>query len=73
MNAKTSVLAVAGLSCHSCVRHIEQALRGVSGVTSVEVRLRDGEVLVNHAPAASLDAMVEALRDAGYESAPAAA
>lgn len=75
MSAKNqTVLAVKGMSCPSCVRHIDEALKEVSGVSEVEVKLREGKVLVRHdasnVPVASL---VDALKDAGYESTPASA
>lgn len=67
-----TVLAVKGMTCPSCVRHIDEALKEVSGVSEVEVKLREGKVLVRHdegsVPVASL---VDALKEAGYESSPA--
>jgi copper chaperone len=67
-----TVLAVKGMTCPSCVRHIDEALKGVDGVSDVEVKLREGKVVVRHqngnVPVASL---VDALKDAGYESSPA--
>jgi copper chaperone len=69
MTTKETLLDVSGMSCQSCVRRVEGALREVEGVRGVEVRLREGKVLVKHddgaAPAAQL---VAALRDAGYAS-----
>ncbi len=70
---RETVLSVSGMTCMSCVRHVDRALRDLEGVTAVEVRLREGRVLVEHdAETAPLEAMVEALRDAGYGGAPAA-
>lgn len=70
--SKATVLKVDGMTCRSCVRHVEQALRGVDGVTAVEVQFREGQVVVQHdggAPSALLDELlIGALRDAGYES-----
>lgn len=67
-------LNVRGMSCPSCIRHVDVALKELDGVTSVEVRLREGRVLVEHDPAAApISALVSALRDAGYESTPIAA
>lgn len=73
METKTSVLAVQGMTCRSCVSHVGQALRGVAGVSEVEVRLREGEVVVKHDAAAPVSSLIAALRDAGYPSAPAVA
>jgi copper chaperone len=69
MSYQETVLDVTGMSCSSCVRHVSAALSELDGVTKVEVRLGEGRVLVQHAPGApSVDAMIEALREAGYES-----
>ncbi len=69
-----TLLDVQGMSCHSCVTHINHALLDLSGVSKVEVRMREGRVLVQHDPsAAPIDSLIEALREAGYESSAAAA
>lgn len=66
-----TTLDVEGMTCMSCVRHVNDALGELDGVELVNVRLRDGVVVVRHdaaqAPVASL---VEALREAGYASQP---
>lgn len=69
---RETLLSVSGMTCMSCVRHVDHALRDLEGVRAVEVRLREGTVRVQHdAATAPIDAMVEALREAGYESTPA--
>lgn len=71
---KETLLHVDGMSCPSCIRHIDGALRGIAGVEKVDVKLREGTVLVTHDPSsAPTNVLVEALRDAGYESRPRAA
>ncbi|MDC3957485.1 heavy-metal-associated domain-containing protein [Polyangium jinanense] len=71
---KETLLQVDGMSCPSCIRHIDSALGQLAGVEKVEVKLREGTVLVRHdASSAPLPALVDALRDAGYESRPHAA
>ncbi len=68
-----TTLKVEGMSCPSCVRHIDGTLREVKGVREVNVQFERGQVLVRHdSAAADANALVEALRNAGYESAPAA-
>lgn len=62
---------VEGMTCGSCVRHINEALRDVEGVRDVDVRLREGKVRVTHENV-SADTMIEALREVGYESRTAA-
>lgn len=70
---RVTLLNVSGMTCGSCVRHVDRALRALAGVRDVEVRLREGRVQVKHdpsgAPAAS---MIGALRAAGYEGSVAA-
>jgi copper chaperone len=74
MNNEKILLDVLGMSCPSCVRHINAALAELDGVAKVEVRLRDGKVLVQYdSEAVSVSTLIEALRDAGYESAPSVA
>jgi copper chaperone len=65
---KTS-LGVQGMSCPSCIRHVRDALGELDGVESVEVRLREGRVLVEHDPQTNpVERLTDALRDAGYQS-----
>jgi copper chaperone len=69
-----TILNVPGMSCQSCVRHIHAALGELDGVAEVEVRLRDGKVLVRHdQDRAAVNHLIAALREAGYESSLAAA
>lgn len=37
---------VAGMECHHCRNHVEQAIRSIAGVTQVTVTLSDGQALV---------------------------
>ena len=74
MNNKETLLDVMGMSCPSCIRHVNAALADIEGVAKVEVRLRDGKVLVRHDPAvANVNTLIEALREAGYDSTVSAA
>lgn len=69
---RETVLNVAGMTCMSCVRHVDRALREIPGVSEVEVRLSEGKVLVQHdAAEAPIEAMTDALREEGYEATPA--
>jgi copper chaperone len=66
---KETTLDVTGMSCPSCVRHVNEALGHLPGVAKVEVRLDDGKVVVQHEPdKAPIDNLIAALRQAGYES-----
>ncbi|MFZ5894602.1 MAG: heavy-metal-associated domain-containing protein [Myxococcota bacterium] len=66
---RETVLDVEGMSCGSCVRHVTAALTDLEGVAKVEVKLRDGLVVVRHDPArSSISQLVKALDEAGYPS-----
>ena len=59
------------MTCGKCVAHVEKALRGLAGVTSVEVTLASGEVAVTHdSDAAPLTALLSAIEDEGYTATP---
>jgi copper chaperone len=71
--SKETILDVTGMSCPSCVRHINDALGELAGVSGVDVRLDDGTVLVRHDPEASpVERLIGALGGAGYEASIAA-
>lgn len=59
-------LNVRGMGCSSCIGHVDAALKGVAGVRRVDVDLAHGEVRVEHAAEATVEAMRAALDDAGY-------
>lgn len=64
-----TTLDVTGMTCGSCVRHVSTALRGLDGVTKVDVRLKDGKVIVHHDPTrTSASALNAAVEKAGYGS-----
>lgn len=64
-----TTLRISGMTCNGCVKHVDAALRGVPGVSAVEVSLVARTAKVVHdperAPQASLVAAVEA---AGYQA-----
>lgn len=68
---KRTELLVEGMSCGSCVNHVDRALRALSGVSQVEVRLRDGKVFVEHdANSSDTAALIASVKAAGYEAKP---
>jgi copper chaperone len=68
-STKETILDVDGMTCSSCVRHVEGALRQIEGIGAIEVKVRDGKVRVQHDPTtAPIDRMIEVLGEAGYES-----
>jgi len=65
----TTELAIAGMSCASCVNRIERALNAVPGVVEGSVNLATEKALVRSiAGAVSAAALEAAVRDAGYEA-----
>ena len=71
-NQKETILDVDGMTCSSCVRHVEHALAGLDGIDKVEVNLKDGRVRVEQSSArTTVDQMIEALGEAGYGARPA--
>lgn len=67
MNTKTT-FNVQGMSCSSCVRHINQALQNLEGVAAVHVDLAGAKVAVEYdAAKITADKLSASIRDAGYE------
>lgn len=60
-------LRVAGMSCASCVAHVEKALRKVEGVSEASVNLATETATVTAAPEVSFEALAGAIEKAGYE------
>ena len=64
---RTTTLAIAGMSCGACVRHVTNALGRLTGVVHVNVDLRTNEASVEHLPAfVDAASLIAAVRDAGY-------
>lgn len=63
-------LKISGMSCGHCSSAVKKALEGVAGVTTVEVDLAGGSAAVEGR--ASVEALVAAVQDAGYEASAAA-
>ena len=60
---------VAGMTCASCVAHVEKAVNAVPGVNAATVNLATERVSVRYlAGVASLEDLEAAIRGAGYES-----
>ena len=59
-------IAIEGMSCGHCVARVEKSLKGVTGVTAVEVSLAEKSASVTGEGLAE-DALRAAVEDAGYE------
>jgi copper chaperone CopZ len=60
------VLVIDGMTCASCVARVERALQAAPGVKAASVNLATEKATVRGA--ASLEALVAAVRAAGYEA-----
>lgn len=60
-------VAVAGMTCASCVGHVEKAIAKLPGVTKVSVNLATERADVTFAGAADPQALVAAIERAGYQ------
>ncbi|WP_371364731.1 heavy-metal-associated domain-containing protein [Pseudomonas sp. QL9] len=63
------VFNVKGMSCGHCVRAVTQAIQARDAAAQVQVDLADGEVRVDSR--LPDEALLEAIREEGYEAAPA--
>ena len=67
VGAERSDLSIGGMTCASCVAHVEGALKGVPGVLSVEVNLATEKAAVRYVRGvASLQEFREAVKVVGY-------
>lgn len=58
---------IEGMTCGNCVRHVEQALNNLSGLSKLEVNLEKQEALVEYdSTLVTPETMAAALKDAGY-------
>ncbi|PPD43199.1 MAG: copper-translocating P-type ATPase [Methylocystis sp.] len=69
MSAEASQLDfnVRGMTCASCVSHVEKALKATPGVEAASVNLATERAEVALAPGADSSALLKSVSDAGYE------
>ena len=67
--SSTTTLEVQGMTCAACVGRVERALSKVPGVEKATVNLATERATIKHADAATIAALTEAVRDAGYDAA----
>ena len=60
-----TVLKIEGMTCMHCKASVEKAIKGVSGVTGVQVDLAKNEAVVTGS--AEMSDMVKAVDVAGYK------
>ena len=64
----TKTVYVEGMMCAHCQAHVKKALEGVTGVTGAEVSLEDKKAVVTLAQDVSDEALMNAVKEAGYEA-----
>ncbi len=64
---ETKVYEVKGMSCNHCKHAVESALLEIQGISKAAVNLEKGEVSVEFSAPVSVETMVAAVDDAGYE------
>jgi Cu+-exporting ATPase len=67
-SGRESTLKITGMTCASCVRHIEKSLKAVPGVNDAIVNLATDKATVFADPSLKDDALVAAVVGAGYEA-----
>lgn len=61
-------ITIEGMSCGHCVKHVEEALKGVSGVSRVEVNLAGKNAIVEGSDSVTDLSLKGAIEEAGYEA-----
>ena len=64
----THTLMVEGMMCQHCVAHVKKALEAVKGITAVTVDLDTKTATVDALSSVSVDTLIAAVKDAGYEA-----
>lgn len=73
MSTKTTTLRGEGFTCPSCVTKIEKKLSTLPGVEAAKVHFTTGRIQVTHdSEASTVDELVEAIAETGYQAAPSA-
>ena len=61
-------LAVSGMTCDHCVRHVTEAISKVAGVNNVDVKLAEGIADIESDLALDLQTVKDAVVAAGYSA-----
>ena len=62
----TTHITVTGMTCGHCVNHVTTALKGLDGVTNVQIELEGGKVTIESAADLDSGSVAAAVADAGY-------
>lgn len=70
MTTETRVINIDGMTCGGCVKSVDSALTRLNGVQSVDVDLEGNKASVTYdSLAVAVDAIVEAIEEAGFDAA----
>ena len=73
MSETTMHLKTTGMHCRSCSMLVDMSVDEIDGVTEVHTDHVSGDTIVSYDDAqTSLDAIIDAIREAGYDAEPAA-
>ncbi|HJH32232.1 MAG TPA: copper chaperone [Methanosarcinaceae archaeon] len=62
-------IKIEGMTCEHCQMNVTKAISSVSGISSVEVNLKDGQATVDFDEGkTNTDAIKETVVDAGYKA-----
>jgi len=61
-------LSVAGMNCGSCASRVDKALNGLDGVEQASVNLASDSAEVTYSDKLSVDDLVQAVKNAGYDA-----
>lgn len=61
----TATYTVTGMTCGNCVNHVTEEVSEIAGVTSVNVELEGGSMVVESDAPVSIDAIRAAVEEAG--------
>jgi len=69
-SAGPTELAISGMTCNNCARHVTEAIQGVAGVDRALVSLEHKQATVRWTAGkpADAEAVIRAVREAGYEA-----
>lgn len=69
MATETRVINVEGMTCGGCVKSVDIAVSQLQGVQSVDVDLEGNKASVTYdASTVAVEAIVEAIEDAGFDA-----
>ncbi|MDR0586721.1 MAG: copper ion binding protein [Treponema sp.] len=63
-----TTIKIEGMSCDHCVAHVTEALREISGVSSVTVSLKNKNAVVEHEENVGPEVLKAAVTEAGYQA-----